>query len=117
MGKILGSAVIRANSKQLKTKPGSQLNPGGFTTTDHPGPGKSWGKSRTFVPPSLQVTIAADEDVDVIEINALENVTITWEGDNNVDYMMTGSSPKDPFSLSDSGDISGTFEGVKVEKV
>ncbi|SKA69366.1 phage tail tube protein [Enterovibrio nigricans] len=33
MGKILGEVVIRSNGKQLKTKKGSTLNPGGYTLT------------------------------------------------------------------------------------
>ncbi|MGL5666228.1 MAG: phage tail tube protein, partial [Shewanella sp.] len=33
MGQILGEVVVRANSKQLKTKKGSTLNPGGYTRT------------------------------------------------------------------------------------
>lgn len=117
MGQILGEVVIRANSKQLKTKPGSTLNPGGYTRTKHPGPGRVWGSSKQYTPPSISVVIAADEDVDVTDINAIENATLTWEGDNGVDYMMNGSSPQAPFTLSDSGEIAGTFEGDKVEKV
>lgn len=117
MGRILGAATIRANSKQLKTKPGSSLNPGGFSSKEHEGPGKIWGFSKTFVKPTMQVTIAADEDVDVIEINEMSDATITWEGDNDVDYMMTGACPTEPFELKDSGEITGTFHGKKVEKI
>ncbi|WP_269809172.1 phage tail tube protein [Enterovibrio nigricans] len=65
----------------------------------------------------MSVVIAADEDVDVIEINSIRNATMTWEGNNGVDYMMTGAGPQEPFQLSDSGDITGTFRGHKVEKV
>lgn len=114
MGMILGEVTIRANGKQLKTKAGAVLNPGGYTRTQHNGPGKSWGKSRKYVGPSIQMIIAADEDVDVMEINAMENVTLTWEGDNGVRYMMTNSSTNEPATLrEDSGDIDATFFGDK----
>lgn len=114
MGMILGEVTIRANGKQLKTKAGAVLNPGGYTRTQHNGPGKSWGKSRKYVGPSIQMVIAADEDVDVMEINAMENVTLTWEGDNGVRYMMTNSSTNEPATLrEDSGDIDATFFGDK----
>ena len=33
MGQILGEVTIRANGKQLKTKTGAVLNPGGMTRT------------------------------------------------------------------------------------
>ncbi|EQB9058557.1 phage tail tube protein [Vibrio parahaemolyticus] len=117
MGRILGEVVIRANSKQLKTKKGSTLNPGGYTRTKHTGPGRVWGESKEYTPPTIQVVIAADEDVSVVDINKIENATLTWEGDNGVDYMMTGSSPSEPFTLSDSGEITGTFGGDEVVEV
>jgi len=115
MGMILGEVTIRANGKQLKTKAGAVLNPGGYTRTQHAGPGKVWGKSRKYSPPSIELVIAADEDVDVIEINAMENATMTWEGDNGVSYMMTQASTNEPATLrEDSGDIAATFFGDKV---
>lgn len=114
---ILGSAVIRGNSKMIKTKPGTVFNPGGHTSTEHQGPNRIWGFSKAFVKPTMQMTIVADEDVDVMEINAMTNVTLTFEGDNGLDYMMTGCEPQEPFSLNDNGEISGTFHGMKAEKV
>lgn len=117
MGQILGEVTIRSNGKQLKTKKGAELNPGGFTRTPHKGPGKVWGHSKEYVEPTVTVVIAADEDVDVLEINAIDDATLTWEGDNGVDYMITKCSPQSPFTLSDSGEIRGTFTGDKVEKI
>ncbi|EJL6357295.1 phage tail tube protein [Vibrio cholerae] len=117
MANVLGEVVIRSNGKQLKTKKGSTLNPGGYTYTDHMGPGRSWGSSREFSTPTIQVVITAAEDVDVLEVNAIRNATLTWEGDNGIDYMMTGCSPQAPFTVSDSGEITGTFRGEKVERI
>lgn len=117
MGDILGQVVVRFNGKQLKTKKGSTLNPGGWKYTSHNGPNRIWGKSKEFVPSTVSVVIAADQDVDVVEINSMSNGTLTWEGDNGVDYMITGASPVDPFQLSDSGEITGTFEGNPAEKI
>lgn len=117
MGRILGEVKVSANSVQLKTKKGSTLNPGGYTNTQHVGPGRVWGSSQEFTPPSMQVVIAADEDVDVVEINKITNATLTWEGNNGVDYMMNGAEPAEPFTLSDSGEITGTFNGYKVERI
>lgn len=115
MGMILGEVTIRANGKQFKTKGGAVLNPGGFTRTQHNGPGRSWGKSRKYVGPSIEFVVAADEDVDVMEINALESATLTWEGDNGVSYMMTKASTNEPATLrEESGDIAATFFGDKV---
>lgn len=117
MGQILGQVVVRANSKQLKTKKGSTLNPGGYNHVSHVGPNRIWGKSKEFVAATVSVVIAADEDVDVVAINNITDATLTWEGDNGVDYMITGASPQNPFQLSDSGEITGTFEGNPAEPV
>lgn len=115
MGMILGEVTIRANGQQIKTKPGAVLNPGGYSRTQHMGPGRVWGKSRKYAPPSIELVIAADEDVDVMTINALEFVTLVWEGDNGVSYMMTQSSTNEPATLrEESGDIAATFFGDRV---
>ena len=118
MGQILGEVTIRSNGKQIKTKGGATLNPGGYTRTQHVGPGKVWGKSKKYAAPSIEVVIAADEDVDVIDINAIEDATLTWEGDNGVSYMMTKASTNEPASLrEESGDIAATFFGDKVVRI
>ncbi|MGK4473802.1 phage tail tube protein [Aeromonas molluscorum] len=118
MGMILGEVTIRGNGKQFKTKAGAVLNPGGYTRTQHNGPGRSWGKSKKYAGPSIEVVIAADEDVDVMEINAMENMTMTWEGDNGVSYMMTQASTNEPATLrEDSGDIAATFFGDKTVRI
>jgi hypothetical protein len=115
---ILGHAVIRVNGTEIKSKSGATLNPGGFQRTPHNGAGKSWGYSRKWVNPSLECVIAADEDVDVIEINAIEEASITFEGDNGLSYLITKAAPQDPAPLNeDSGDIKVTFIGSTCKKI
>ena len=116
MGQILGEVTIRANGKELKTKTGAVLNPGGFTRTQHTGGGKVRGTSKRFTAPSIEMLIAADEDVDVIEINNIENATLVWQGDNGVSYMLPGAAVAEPASLrEESGDIAATFFGYRNE--
>lgn len=118
MGQVLGEVIIRANGQELKTKTGAVLNPGGFTRTQHTGGGKVRGTSKRYTAPSIELVIAADEDVDVIEINAIENATLVWEGDNGVNYMMTGASAAEVAPLrEESGDIAVTFFGDKVVRI
>lgn len=118
MADILGEVTIRVNGKELKTKTGSTLNPGGFTRTQHTGGGKVRGVSKRYTAPSIETVIAAAEDVDVMEINAIENAALVWEGDNGVSYMMTGSAVAEPATLrEESGDIAVTFFGDKVVRI
>lgn len=64
------------------------------------------------------MSIAAAEDVDVIEISQWENVTVMFEGDNGLSYMMTGAATDNPATLSeDSGAIDVTFIGTKLVRV
>ncbi|MND24072.1 Phage tail tube protein [compost metagenome] len=118
MGQVLGEVIIRANGQELKTKTGAVLNPGGFTRTQHTGGGRVRGVSRRFAAPSIEVVIAADEDVDVMLINAIENAAMVWEGDNGVSYMMTGAAVGEPATLrEESGDIAATFIGDRVVRI
>ncbi|HID8084402.1 TPA: phage tail tube protein [Serratia marcescens] len=115
---ILGEAAIRVNGREIKTNGASTLNPGGFARTMHSGGGKNWGYSRKTTHPTVQVTIAADEDVDVIEIGQWEQVTVMFEGDNGLSYMVTGAAAENPATLSeDNGQIEVTFIGTKCVKV
>ncbi|WP_071912820.1 phage tail tube protein [Aeromonas sp. SCS5] len=118
MADILGEVTIRVNGKELKTKTGSVLNPGGFTRTQHTGGGKVRGVSKRYTAPSIETVIAAAEDVDVMEINAIENAALVWEGDNGVSYMMTGAAAAEVAPLrEESGDIAVTFFGDKVVRI
>ncbi len=113
----LGQVTLRLNGKQLKTKKGWTLTAQGFNAIEHLGPNRSWGPSYEFVNASCSGPIAAAEDVDVLEINKIRNATLVWEGDNGVEYLLTGVSPQSPFTVSDSGDVQGTFRADKMERI
>lgn len=115
---VLGQASIRVNGREIKTEGKSTLNPGGKTRTAHMGGGKVWGMSGKMAGPSIALTIAAAEDMDVIEISGWEGVTVMFEGDNGLSYMMTGAATESPATLEeDGGTISATFIGTKLVKV
>ncbi|MDA8488568.1 phage tail tube protein [Kluyvera sp. Awk 3] len=118
MASILGMASIRINGREIKTEGKSTLNPGGFARTQHMGGGKVWGNSRKMAGPSIKLSIAAAADMDVIEISNWEDVTVMFEGDNGLNYMMTGSATDAPAELDeDSGSISANFIGTQLVKV
>ncbi|ENP7129502.1 phage tail tube protein [Raoultella planticola] len=115
---ILGQAAIRINGREIKTTGKSTLNPGGKTRTQHMGGGKVWGLAGKMAGPSIQMTIAAAEDVDVVEISGWEGVTVMFEGDNGLTYMMTGAATAEPATLDeDAGTINANFLGEKLVKV
>ena len=77
---ILGMAAIRINGREIKTEGKSTLNPGGYARTQHMGGGKVWGNSRKMAGPSIQMTIAAAQDMDVIEISYWRRGSIPSSG-------------------------------------
>lgn len=118
MPRILGMASIRINGREIKTEGKATLNPGGFARAQHMGGGKVWGHSRKMAAPSIKLTIAAADDMDVIEISGWEDVTVMFEGDNGLSYMMTESATDNPAELDeDAGTISANFIGTKLVKV
>jgi len=119
MGQILGEVTIRANGKEIKTKAGCVLNPGGYAGTQHLGKGKVIGKSYKYSAPSIEMVIAADEDVDVLDINAIRDATLVWEGDNGISYMMTKAGIGETLASlrEDSGDIAATYTGDQVVRI
>lgn len=114
---ILGNVVIRVNGTEIKSKDGATLNPGGYERTPHNGGGRTIGYSRKWLNPSIECTIAADEDVDVIEINNIEEATITFEGDNGLSYLITKCAVSTPCTLSDTGEIKANFIGSTCKKI
>jgi len=115
---ILGQAAIRINGREIKTTGKSTLNQGGKTRTQHMGGGKVWGLAGKMAGPSILMTIAAAEDVDGVEISGWEGVTVMFEGDNGLTYMMTGAATAEPATLDeDAGTISANFLGEKLVKV
>ncbi|PMN91377.1 phage tail tube protein [Enterovibrio norvegicus] len=115
---ILGYAKIRANGDELKTKGGARLNPGGFNRTSHGGGGRVWGNSKRFVAPSLDFKLVVDSDTDVQALNDMENVTIVFEADNGLTYMMTGSALENPAELDeDNGETGGKFIGKQCKRI
>ncbi|HGY4723284.1 TPA: phage tail tube protein [Citrobacter amalonaticus] len=118
MANILGMAAIRINGREIQTEGKSSLNPGGYDRQQHMGGGKVWGNSRKMAGPSIQLTIAADQNVDVIEISQWEDVTIMFYGDNGLNYMLTRCATDKPATLDeDGGTVSANFIGVKCVKV
>lgn len=115
---VLGFAKIRANGEEYKTKGGARYNPGGWSRTPHAGGGRVWGNSKKFVAPSLDFKLVLDSDTDVDDINQAEDVTIVFEGDNGLTYMMTGSALENPLEIDeDNGETSGKFIGKKSKRI
>lgn len=118
MGQILGEVTIRVNGKEIKSKGGATLDPGGNEWTQHTGAGKVWGESKKFTAPKLTgVAIAADEDVDVLEVRAIANATITWEGDNGVSYQLSSCFCTSATLGEADGDVKAEFSGRKITRI
>ncbi|SIO94790.1 MULTISPECIES: phage tail tube protein [Vibrio] len=115
---ILGEATIRANGEEWKTTGTAKFHPGGKQRTEHTGGGKVRGFSEKTVVPYIECQFAVDEDVDVIELNAITDATITFDGNNGLSYMLTGATLAEPIGISDEGTTdTGKWVGKKAKKI
>ena len=114
---ILGEATIRCNGVELKTEGTAKYFPGGKERQVRIGGGKVRGFSEKTVAPYVECQLAVDEDVDVIEINAITDATITFDGNNGLKYIVTGAALESPIGISDEGTTdTGKWVGTKTKK-
>ncbi|MDA0148856.1 phage tail tube protein [Vibrio sp. LaRot3] len=114
---LFGVATVRCNGTELKTTGTAKFFPGGYERESKMGGGKVRGHTEKFVAPYVEAPLAVDEDVDVIEINNIRDATITFECDNGLKYIMTGSALESPIGISEGGETDpGKWIGKKAKK-
>lgn len=112
MSNIIGDAEIRLNGTVYPSK-SATLKTGGKFASGHDGGGVRHGLSLKYTGPSIDLTFAARSDIDVLNINNGNDITIVFNGNNGQRYMLTGCAPSgEGYSLNDTGEISGSHEAV-----
>ncbi len=118
MSQLLGKARIRANGKELLTLPGSSLKIGGDKRTPVVGALKVHGFTAEIVPPMLSCKITQTRDIDVSDVDAITEATILWEGDDGINYVITGGFCQGESELNEkAGEITASFSGVSCVRV
>lgn len=114
---ILGLAYIYVDGELLPTEEGAKIDLGGISRESKVG-STFLGTVEKFNAAKLECKIAIRKDEDIAErARKMTDVSITFEGDNGVRYIMTEASLMNTPELNAGGDgTTLTFEGNAAEK-
>ncbi|MCX7071212.1 MAG: phage tail tube protein [Gammaproteobacteria bacterium] len=116
--RILGRATIKVDGRELNTKRGSTLDPGGEKRTAVVGSRRVHGFSSELMAPSLELKITQTPEFGLEEIRAIEDATVLFDGDDGVSYVLSGAFCTDPPKLSEvDGEITATFSAISCDRV
>lgn len=114
----LGTATIIVNGTVLATMEGAKCNTGGFEREPVKANGKVVGWTRKVVEPSISGKFAAGAGFNVEEINAVENGSVVFKGDNGLVYQLDGACTRKPVEVSaDNGGADAEWFGSKMRKL
>jgi len=118
MARVLGRATIKVNGVTLQSKPGATLNPGGIQRDPVIGSRTIHGATEQLTAPQLTVRITQSRDATLKQIQAIEEATILFEGDDGVSYVLDKAfSSAVPTLNETAGEISATFSAISCEEI
>ena len=112
MPTVFGRATIKVNGKLLDSNKGASLDMGGAKRTSKMTARGRAGSTEEQVPSVIECSIPMTADVSLKELQALRNVTISFETDVGKAYSVPRADLMDPPKTDDqSGDVALKFEG------
>ena len=119
MAKKLGKVTIKANGQVFESKKGASLDPGGVTRSavkHDQGAGDFSEEPRES---TVECTTPFGRDTSLAAINAMDNVTLTFECDTGQTYVVAGAWSDGEASLTagDGGEVKCTFHGPAAEEM
>lgn len=106
-----GRAFLRANGKELPTKQGASLNPGGLNRPELVG-ARVYGYTESPVAASVSCTIPHGPGVSLMTIREMTDVTIEFECDTGPTFLLANAWVSSVPTLTAEGDIAVTFTAV-----
>ena len=116
--KKLGKAILKINGNALPTKEGAKLRPGGVSRTSMSDT-IGHGFNEQDVPGHLECTVDFKADTSLAEIQAMDDVTVSFECDTGQSYVGANWWVTDALEVT-SGSSSGfslVLEGPPAEEV
>lgn len=118
MAQLLGKVRLRANGKELLTLAGSTLKTGGVKRSPVVGANGVHGFSEEIVAPMISCKISQTSDVDVTFIDSIKDATGIWQGDDGVNYSLTGMYCLGESELTEKGgEISTGFSAMSCVRI
>lgn len=112
MAKVFGRATIKANGKLLDSNKGASLDVGGVKRTSKMTSRGRAGSIEEQAPCVIECSIPMTGDVSLKQLQALVDITISFETDTGRVYTVPHSDLMDPPKIDDqSGDATLKFEG------
>lgn len=116
-GKIQGRVTIRAGGLVLKTNKGATLDPGGTVREPRPGDNDADGFVSSLMNSTVDCNIQMREGTSVATIQAMEDVTITFECDTGQVYLINHGYCGPAPTVSGDGTIKAVFHGPPAEEL
>lgn len=112
MANVFGRATIKAGGKALDSNKGASLDVGGTKRTSKMTSRGRAGSSREVMPAKVECSIPMTASVSLTELQALEDVTISFATDVGKVYTIAHADLMDPPVIDDqNGDVKLVFEG------
>lgn len=115
--RLSGQAWLKLNGQLYRSKPDAQMMIGGENKTPQPGDGKAFiGYTSEPVPATVEATFLHANDVDIVELGAMLDISIDFEMDSGTIYRVGDGQFAEPPSIQ-SGELSVSFFGKAAKKV
>lgn len=112
MEKAVGIAIVYANGKTYRTKPGAKYNSGGFNRTLLVGDGQINSYTELPVPSMISGEFTCTSTTDIQELNDLVNATIIFAADTGQKYTVAEAVCSKPVELTaGEGALAFEFQG------
>ncbi len=116
MGQLTGRVFIKINGKDMRSKEGATLNPGGVERSPAMSDRGVDGYTESPVAPKVSFTLNERDDVSQQEIADITDATILFERDTGKSSVIRSAWCDGPVELS-GGELSCSFTGVSCEEV
>lgn len=111
-----GSATIRVNGREYPTLQGANLTVGGLTKSDVVGY-RVYGWKGTPAAAVVTCTIPNHEEISIMELNGMDEVTLIFESDIGLKWLMSRAWNTGESALTGEGDISTTFHAIEAQEI
>lgn len=115
----LGKAYIKADGDLLETLPGAKIDIGGVTRTVVKGNNKILGYSEQPKEATVECEIAIGPQTSLARLQAMSNVSITFEGDTGQTWTVKNAFLTEPPVATDGegGKVPLKFAGMPAEEM
>lgn len=117
MAKMTGICFIDINGSRIRSKPEAKFSPGGPIRESIMDVNGHNGQATTEIKPGeVKFTIPHGNDVDIVALQALDEVPVTFQTDSGQTYLIRAAGVTDAIELS-GREIEVTMSGAPAELV